>query len=400
MTEKDNHNIEIYTLEWCPYCRKAKSFLKSKGFTYKEYDIGEDRIKNEMVKRTDGAKTVPQIFIDEELIGGYDDLIERKKSGELDDILGIDSEKNFRKNWDVIIVGAGPAGLSSALYTARKGLEVLIISSDLGGQMVDTGEVGNYLGMIDVTGPGLMEAFWNHIKEYEINLELGETVADIEKNNEKSFTIATESGYQVQTRAVIIASGTTNRELGVPGEKEFKGKGVHYCATCDGFMYEGEPVAIIGGGNAGLEASLDLAQLDCEVDLIEVQENLTGDQILQDKVYASDSINIYTGHGVDEIKGKEKVNSLVIKDIENDMSKELRVNGVFIEIGLLPNTEFIKEKVEVNDFNEILVNENNETSIKGIWAAGDVTNIKDKQIIIAAGEGAKTALRVNEYLKD
>ncbi|MFW6269349.1 MAG: glutaredoxin 3 [Bacillota bacterium] len=397
MNKKDKPEIEIYTLDWCPYCRRAKAFLKSKGFSYKEYNIKDEKIKKEMEARTDGAKTVPQIFIDDQLIGGYDDMFELKQRGKLNDILGFKDEKNFEKDWDLIIIGSGPAGLSSALYAARKGLEVLIISSAMGGQMVDTGAVGNYLGIIDAKGPDLMETFWNHVKEYDVNIELGEVVANIEENEEK-FLVETESGKNVKTDTVIIATGTDNRELKVPGEKQFKGKGVHYCATCDGYLYADEPIAIVGGGNAGLEASLDLAKLGCEVDLIEFQEELTGDQILIDKIYANNSINVLTNYQVKRINGQENVNSIQIENRETESEKELDVEGVFVEIGLIPNTEFIKDKVEVNEVDEIVVNEDNETSIKGIWAAGDVTDIKDKQIIVAAGEGARTALRVNEYL--
>ena len=389
--------IEIYTLDWCPYCRKAKSFLKSKGFTYQEYNIKDENIKKEMEKRTDEAKTVPQIFINDKLIGGYDDMIELKQTGKLNSLLGIKNEINFDKLWDLIIIGTGPAGLSAALYAARKGLEVLLISSAMGGQMVDTGEVGNYLGMLDVKGPDLMQSFWEHVKEYDVKIELGEIVNNIHKNEEK-FLVETKSGKEIKTKTIVIATGTDNRELGVPGEKEYKGKGVHYCATCDGYMYVDEPVAVVGGGNAGLEASLDMAKIGCNVDLIEYKDHLTGDAVLVDKVKANNSINIYTKYSVKEIQGDKNVKFLLVENKETEQEEVLNVKAVFVEIGLIPNTEFIDDIVELNEFNEIVVNDENETSVKGIWAAGDVTDIKDKQIIVAAGEGARAALRVNEYL--
>ncbi|MFW5976847.1 MAG: glutaredoxin 3 [Bacillota bacterium] len=400
MNQKNQPEIEIYTLKKCPFCRRAKSFLKSKELSYIEYNIDDsEETKQEMQERSGGAKTVPQIFIDGQSIGGYDDLLELKRTGKLDKMLDLNSEKNFCKIWDVVIIGSGPAGFSAALYAARKGLEVLIVSTDMGGQMVDTGEVDNYLGIIESSGPELIKKFWNHVEKYNVDIELGETVADVDKDKEKQlFNLKTESEKNLQSKTVIITTGTTNRELGIPGEKQFKGKGVHYCATCDGYLYAGEPVAVVGGGNAGLEASLDLAKTGCRVNLIEIQDELSGDQVLIDKVYEKDSINIYTGYGSEKIKGDNKVESLIIKNMDTEEKKELQVSGVFIEIGVLPNSEFIKNKVEVNEFNEIKINDNNETSIKGIWAAGDVTNIKDKQIIVAAGEGARTALRVNEFL--
>ncbi len=397
----NDKKIEIYTLEWCPYCNKAKSFLKSKGFSYTEYNIDDNQVKREMIKRTDGAKTVPQIFIDDKLIGGYDDLIAAKNSGELNQLLDFKAEENFEKEWDVIVVGAGPAGLNTALYGARKGLDILIVSSAMGGQMIDTGEVDNYLGISNVEGPELLNSFWEHVNNYNVSLELGEEITNVEKKAEQEIIIETASGKKAITRAVVIATGTTNRQLGVEGEKALKGQGVHYCATCDGYLYAGEPVAVIGGGNAGLEAGLDLANLGCKVDLIEVQAKLTGDQVLVDRVHDHDAINVYTATGVEKIKKDkqaDKVDSLVIKDMESEEEKELAVNGVFIEIGLLPNTDFIKDTVELNEIGEIIINENNESSVQGIWAAGDVSNIKDKQIIISAAEGAKAALRINEYL--
>nr|WP_239559152.1 FAD-dependent oxidoreductase [Sporohalobacter salinus] len=324
-----------------------------------------------------------------------------KESGELYDLLGIELRENFDKLWDVIVIGAGPAGLNTALYGARKGLDILILSSALGGQMIDTGEIDNYLGVKEAQGPKLLQSFWEHVDKYGVNLELGATVKSVSKNDDE-IIVETEDGHQGRAKAVVAASGTTNRELGVDGEKQLKGRGVHYCATCDGYLYEGEAVAIVGGGNAGLEAALDLSKLGCEVDLIEVQPELTGDEVLQEKVYDREAITVHTGTGVEKIigdKDAEKVDKLVIKDMETETEDELDVNGVFIEIGLLPNSDFIGETVEVNEVGEIVINDNNETSVEGIWAAGDVTNIKDKQIIISAAEGAKAALRINEYLE-
>ncbi|MFW5981814.1 MAG: glutaredoxin 3 [Halanaerobiaceae bacterium] len=397
MNKSQESKIEIYSMERCPYCKKAKAFLKSKGLDYQEYDIDDKDIKLEMEKRTNGAKTVPQIFVDDYLIGGFDDMMEMKRNGKLDLILGMELNGNFQKTWDVLIIGAGPAGFNAALYSARKGLDALIISSDMGGQMADTGDVGNYLGMRDVTGSKLIDRFYQHVMDYNVSMEIGETVKNISKEDDKFF-VETESEKSIQTRAIIIASGAINRKLGVEGERKYRGKGVHYCATCDGFMYAGKRVAVVGGGNSGLEASLDLVNIGCDVFLIEFQEELTGDEILVNKVLNNDSIEVYTGNKVELIEGNKKVESLVIKDLKSEENKKLDVEAVFVEIGLIPNNAFVKDLIELNQNDEIIINENNETNIKGIWAAGDVTNIKDKQIIVAAGEGARAALRVSEYL--
>ncbi|MFW5995994.1 MAG: glutaredoxin 3 [Halanaerobiaceae bacterium] len=398
MKNDDRPEIEIYTLKNCPYCRKAKNFLQSKGFTYREYGIEEEKNKREMKERTDGAKTVPQIFIEGQLVGGYDDMIEMKASGELAELLGLDGEDdNFSYERDLVIIGAGPAGLNASLYAARKGLDVLLVSEAMGGQMADTGEVDNYLGINNISGPELLRVFWEHIENYDLDLELGEVVSDVYRDDEGKMVVEGSTGT-VWAKAVIAASGADNRELGVSGEKKLKGQGVHYCATCDGYLYSKDPVAVVGGGNSGLEAALDMARLESRVDLIEVQDTLTGDQVLRERVENNDLINIHTATEVLEISGENTVDNLVLRDIKKDSRWELNVKAVFIEIGLIPNTDYLEERIKTNDMGEIVINDSNETSMEGLWAAGDITNIRDKQIIISAAEGAKAALRVNEYL--
>ncbi len=398
MTDEQDPRIEIYSLEWCPYCQKAKNYFKSKGFSYQEYDIGNKDTKAEMEERTGGAKTVPQIFINDRLIGGYDDLIDKKHTGELYQIAGFAAEaKVYEKHWDLIIIGAGPAGLNAGLYGARKGLDVLIVAKALGGQMLETGEIDNYLGLPGVEGADMMEAFWRHVSNYDVIMELGEEITAVEKT-EEGFQVQTKSGGEISGSSLIIASGTTNRKLDVPGEKEFNGLGVHYCATCDGHLYAGEKVAVIGGGNSGLEAALDLARLDCEIYLVEFLDHLTGDKVLADRVRENDSIEVYTSYGVNKIDGHNKVESLRLKHAENGEKLDLDIAAVFIEIGLIPNNDFVEDMIVVNDLGEIKINNKNETSLEGIWAAGDVTSIMDKQVIVAAAEGAKAALRVNESL--
>jgi len=398
VTEEQDPRIEIYSLEWCPYCQKAKNFFMSKGYSYQEYDIGDEEVKVRMQERTSGAKTVPQIFINDRLIGGYDDLMDKKHSGELYQIAGFAAEAEvYEKHRDLVIIGAGPAGLNAALYGARKGLDILIVAKALGGQMLETGEIDNYLGLPGVEGADMMEAFWRHVSNYDVIMELGEEITAVEKT-EEGFQVQAKSGGEISGRSLIIASGTTNRKLYVPGEKEFSGQGVHYCATCDGHLYAGEKVAVIGGGNSGLEAVLDLARLDCQIYLVEFLDHLPGDKVLADSVRENDSIEVYTSHGVNKIDGHNKVESLRLEHAENGKKLDLEVSAVFVEIGLIPNNDFVEDMLELNDLGEIKINNKNETSLEGIWAAGDVTSIKDKQVIVAAAEGAKAALRVNENL--
>jgi alkyl hydroperoxide reductase subunit F len=268
----------------------------------------------------------------------------------------------------------------------------------MGGQVIDTNEIDNYLGKSDTTGSELMSDFWDHVHKYKIDSIIGEEIEAIEENKEGNL-LKTDNDKEYRAKSVIIASGTQKRHLGMRQEYVLTGKGVHYCATCDGYLYAGESVAVVGGGNSGLEASLDLAELDCNVSLIEVQDNLMGDEYLQKKVEEHNNITVYTQNEVKEIRGEEKLNSVVLQNNDSGEKTELDLAALFIEIGLVANSDFVRDMLDINQQKEIIINNNNETNVKGIWGAGDVTDIKDKQIIVAAAEGAKAATRVNEYLK-
>lgn len=390
--------IEIYTLEWCPYCRKTKSFFKSKNLSYTEYDIKKEAAnKKEMLERTGGEKTVPQIFISGQHIGGYSDLIKMKTSGKLAELIDLPEGNFHEKMWDLTIIGAGPAGLNCALYAARKGLETLLLAVGMGGQVIETDLIDNWIGSPEVNGQELMQSFWEHTEKFSLRAELGEMVTDVTPKSD-NLILTLDDARKISTRTAVIASGTKKRSLGVPGENEFKGKGVHYCAICDGFLYAGDDVAVVGGGNSGLEAALDLAKLDCNVSLIDIHTDLQGDIVLQEKIKDNEKITIYTSHEVKKIEGSDHVELLTIRETETGEFVEIPLEAVFVEIGLLPNSGFVCNSAELNDRDEIVINENNETTVKGLYAAGDVTNIKDKQIIVAAAEGAKAGLRVNEYL--
>ncbi|MFW6381199.1 MAG: FAD-dependent oxidoreductase [Bacillota bacterium] len=399
MVAKQQPNIEIYTKEWCPFCRKAKAFFKSKGLNYIEYNIDDRGKLKEMINRSDGKKTVPQIFINDQNIDGFDKLMEMKTSGKLSEEFGISTPDYSDRTWDVIIIGAGPAGLTAAVYAVRKGLSTLVVATALGGQILETDVIDNYMASYNISGPELIDAFWDHVQHYDVKHMLGEEVETLDSGGQLK-QVKTASGKQLTARSVIVASGSHKRHLRVPGEAEHKGKGVHYCAICDGYLYAGQPVAIVGGGNSGLEACLDMAKLDSRVHLVEISDTLMGDQVLQKKVRDSEMIDIYTSHVVEEIKGDEQVESVLIRNNETGEFTELGVDAVFVEIGLLPNSGFVEEELETTEQGEIVIDSSNATSSQGIWAAGDVTNIKDKQIMIAAAEGVKAALRVNEYLNE
>ncbi|MGM0548135.1 MAG: glutaredoxin 3 [Bacillota bacterium] len=388
--------IEVYSKDWCPYCKKAKAFLKSKNLDFQEIDIKKENNYEVMKKRTNN-KTVPQIIINNQSLGGYDDLIELEKTGELNKILGVKTKDLSQTEWELIILGAGPAALNAALYAARKGIKLLVLTQDIGGQVITTNEIDNYLGKAGTNGADLIADFWDHLAKYEVKTVIGEEVIAIKEKANKKI-IETDNKKKYSSQAVIIATGAKKRHLGLKQEYVLTGKGVHYCASCDAFLYKEQPVAVVGGGNSGLEAALDLANIGSEVDLIELESKLMGDQYLQNKVKANKNIRVHTETTVDQIIGEEKLESIIIKNAKDQSTKELNVNALFIEIGLIANSSFAKNLVETNKQQEIIIDQQNQTAAKGIWAAGDVTNIIDKQIIISAAEGAKAALRVNQYL--
>jgi len=295
--------------------------------------------------------------------------------------------------YDLIIIGAGPAGITAAVYAARKRMELLVISRDIGGQAAWSGDVENYTGYQFITGPELAMKFEEHLRKYNISLKENETVTEVKRFGNHILVETDKSAYQA--KAVIIASGKKTRELKVPGEKEFKNRGLTYCATCDGPLFSAKDVAVIGGGNSALDAALQLIKIARHVYLINITAQLDGDQVMRESLKKSDKVTIFNQAQVTSVLGDKFVSAIKI----NRQGKEenVSVQGVFVEIGLIPNSEFALE-VEKNSLGEIKVNCHNETSIPGVFAAGDVTDVPEKQIIIAAGEGAKATLSAFRYL--
>ena len=295
--------------------------------------------------------------------------------------------------YDVIIIGAGPAGITAAIYAVRKRIESLIITRDIGGQTALSGDVENYTGYQFITGPELVLKFEEHLRKFNIALKENEAVREIVKAG-GTIQVKTDKGLY-EAKSIIIASGKRSRELNVPGEKEFKNKGLTYCATCDGPLFSNKDVAIIGGGNSALDAALQLMRIANKVYIINIAPELTGDAVMREAVQGSDKVSIFNNTKVEEVLGDRMVSAIRIK--REDKENLLSVQGVFVEIGLIPNSDFIPG-INKNNSGEIIVNSRNETNIPGIFAAGDVTDVPEKQIVIAAGEGAKAALSVFKYL--
>jgi alkyl hydroperoxide reductase subunit F len=296
--------------------------------------------------------------------------------------------------YDLIIVGAGPSGMTAGVFAARKGLKTLIISEDLGGQVNWTSDIENYMGFQEIDGQALMEKFEAQVKELHLEEQLT-TVVSIRKEGEV-FKVATKKQEYV-AKAVIVSSGKKPRTLNVPGENEFRNKGVSYCATCDGPLFRNLPVAVVGGGNSAIKSALDLASYASEIHVI-ANNGLTADNILVERLNKLEHLKKYLSHTVVEIKGSKSVEKAVIEDCQNKQRFEINVQGIFIEIGLNPNQDFLGDWVEKNEVGEIKVDCLCRTNIPGLYAAGDVTSVPEKQIIVAAGEGAKAALKAWEYL--
>jgi alkyl hydroperoxide reductase subunit F len=297
--------------------------------------------------------------------------------------------------FDLTIIGAGPSGMTACVYAARKKLKTNLISENIGGQMTWTWDIENYMGYQFITGPELVAKYEQQVSQFPINIAY-EKVEKIERNG-KYFRCITNTGNAYDSKSIIISTGKRSRELGVPGETGFRGKGVSYCAVCDAPLYRNVPVAVIGCGNSGIEAAESASKYASLVHVV-CPVPWHADPVLIDKVKKLPSVIEHSGFQVEEIIGNEYVESIVIKNIVQDKKVNLDVQGIFIEIGLMPNTDFCKGFVELNNWGEIVINSRNETSVQGVFAAGDVTDVPEKQIIIAAGEGAKATLSAYRYL--
>ncbi len=303
---------------------------------------------------------------------------------------------DVEKQYDVIIIGGGPSGLTAAVYCMRKGLATGLVSIQVGGQMADTAGIENYLGYRYINGTELIDKFREQVAQFGIDFETKAHVQSIEDGDVKKVIL--EDGRSFRTRTLIIASGKQYKKLGVPGEVELTGHGVAYCAICDAPLYVDKRVVVSGGGNSGVAAAIDLAKVATHVTLVQRRDRLMADQLLIDKLKAYENVDYLLEHLVTEIHGTNQVTGVTILNRKTGEHIEVETDGIFVEIGLIPNSGFAKGVVEVNEYQEILVDCHCRTSAPGIFAAGDVTSVPYKQIIIACGEGAKAALSANDHI--
>ncbi|MDX5411166.1 MAG: alkyl hydroperoxide reductase subunit F [Thauera sp.] len=309
-----------------------------------------------------------------------------------------DARKLSEKSaFDVLVVGGGPAGAAAAIYAARKGIRTGVVAERFGGQVMDTLAIENFISVKYTEGPKLVAALEEHVKEYEVDVMNLQRVAALVPG-ENLHEVKMENGASLKARTVIVATGARWREMNVPGEKEFRGKGVAYCPHCDGPLFKGKRVAVIGGGNSGVEAAIDLAGVVAHVTLLEFADDLRADAVLQKKLYSLPNVKVIKSAQTTEVTGTDKVNGLVYKDRASGTEHRLELEGIFVQIGLLPNTDFLKGTVELSRFGEIIVDAKGHTSVPGVFAAGDCTTVPYKQIIIAMGEGSKAALSAFDHL--
>lgn len=306
------------------------------------------------------------------------------------------SEFASKEPFDVLVVGGGPAGSSAAIYAARKGIRTGIVAERFGGQIMDTLAIENFISVKQTEGPKLAASLEEHVKEYNIDVMNLQRAKRLEKKD--LIEIELENGAVLKSKSVILSTGARWRNVGVPGEAEFKNKGVAYCPHCDGPLFTGKDVAVIGGGNSGIEAAIDLAGIVKHVTVLEYMSELKADSVLQERLYSLPNVTVLKNVQTKEITGTDKVNGITYIERETGEEKHVELAGVFVQIGLVPNTDWLEGAVERNRMGEILVDKHGATSLPGVFAAGDCTDSAYKQIIISMGSGATASLGAFDYL--
>lgn len=377
-----------------------------------QFALLNPNISNEMIDgnvfpeliESKSIQGVPAVFLDGEAFanGKIDTAVLLEKLIEKYPDTMTDSDQQQLPEQDVTVIGGGPAGVAAAIYAARKGLKVTIIADRIGGQVKDTMDIENLISIPKTTGPQLSANLDQHLSAYPVTKRENLTVKSLQVANETGAThfVTLNTGEVINSKTIIIASGAKWRQLGIPGEAENIGNGVAYCPHCDGPFFKGKDIAVIGGGNSGVEAALDLSGIVRSVTLFEFMPQLKADQVLQQQLQKRDNIKVLTNTATTEITTGEdgKVNAIKYLDRATENTTKLPLAGVFVQIGLAPNSDFVGQQVELSKHGEIIIDEKSRTNVPGIFACGDVTTVPYKQIVIAMGEGAKAALSAFDYL--
>ena len=386
--------ITVYGAPWCPDCKQAKQFLGEQRIRFKWVDIDEDEASRQRVQElNNGKQIIPTIIFEDGSI-----LVE-PSNAELAAKMGI-NPKAKREFYDLVVIGSGPAGLTTSLYAAREGIETLIIEKGgIGGQAGTTERIDNYPGFAEGIGGGeLADQMRVHAERFGVEILSAQTVTKISVDGEYKM-ITTESGDEYCSRAILLAPGTRYRRLGVPGEEDLIGAGIHFCATCDGPFYKDQEVVFVGGGNRGIEEGLFLTKFASKVTVVEFMDRLGASQILREKAEEHPKMEIKLGKAVKEFKGEGHLESILVEDRATGEMEELFPAAAFIFIGLDLNTQFVKDDVETDKWSFITTSGTMETSLEGVFAAGDARGGSTKQVASAVGEGATAALMIRNYLE-
>ena len=397
-------DITVYGALWCPDCRRSKQFLAEHRIPYRWVDIEQEPAAQDTVRRLNrGRQIIPTI-----VFGDGGPILAEPSNAELAARLDINPRAS-RSHYDLIIVGAGPAGLTAAIYAAREGMDTLIIErGGVGGQAGSTERIDNYPGFAQgITGADLADNMREQAERFGVEFLVAQTVACVYPGPDSAGvrTVTTETGQQYRAPALLLTPGTRYRRLNVPGEDDFIGAGVHFCATCDGPFYAGKETLVVGGGNSGIEEGLFLTRFASHVTVLEVGDRLRASQVLQDKAAAHPQMDIRLNTTVREFRGNGKLDSVLVEDVRTGEQDVLRPAGVFVFIGLDPNTAFLSDVVELDQRGFIVTGSGPdslpmETSRHGIFAAGDARAGSTKQVAAAVGEGAAALIGIRAHMED
>lgn len=391
----ETYHFETYVSLTCQNCPDVVQALNMMSVINPQitHTMIDGAVFKEEVESKD-IMAVPAVYLNGEFFGSGRMSVEEilAKLGSTVD----PAELNAKDPFDVLVVGGGPSGASAAIYAARKGLRTGLVAERFGGQIMDTLGIENFIGTTYTEGPKLAQSIEAHVNENEIDVMKAQRAKNLEKKD--LIEIELENEAVLKSKTVILSTGARWRNIGVPGEAEFRNKGVAYCPHCDGPLFEGKHVAVIGGGNSGIEAAIDLAGIVKHVTVFEFLPELKADEVLQKRLYSLPNVTVIKNAQTKEITGTDTVNGITYIDRETEQEHHVELQGVFVQIGLVPNTDWLGGDVERNQFGEIIVDKRGATSVPGVFAAGDCTDSAYKQIIISMGSGATAALGAFDYL--
>lgn len=387
--------IIVYSTVWCPDCKRAKKFFGEHRIQYENVDIEQNPEHVDFVmKVNNGMRVIPTIVFPD------GSTLSEPSNAQLAEKLGLRT-KAERSFYDVIVIGGGPAGLTAAMYLAREGIETLVIEkSAAGGQAGITQTIDNFPGFDEgISGAEFAERLARQARRFGVELLEAQDVAEVSREG-RYFCVTTADGSQYGAKAVLLSTGARYRRLNVPGEDELIGVNVHFCATCDGAFYKGKKVLVVGGGNSGFEEGLFLTKFARQVDIVEFLPQVKASAVLQQKIAEQNNMTVTTNHAVKELMGKNKLEKVLVEDRATGQVKEWDYDGIFVFVGLTPNSDLVKHLAEVDKFGFVSTDKGYMTSAPGLFAAGDVRVGSTKQAAVAAGEGASAALSIREYLKE